>query len=153
MLFRSYSFVAQLRDWMPDCVGGVVWMSVDNPGQSPRVPIFCGTTELPEPYSICGQKEYNPNAIIWKYRRANKLATVAWQRTKGSMNSELKKLEQKAFADIDALEREATRLARISHNSEAAAALNNFTRQQYENTSFAWSQLEAKYWNMFGMGF
>lgn len=149
----SYSFVAQLRDWLPDCVGGVVWMAVDNPGQSPRIPIFCGTTELPQPFSICGHKEYNPDAILWKYRRANKLATVAWQRTKGSMNSELKKLEQKAFADIEAVEREASRFDRLSRTSDVSAVLNNFTRQQYENTSFAWSQLEAKYWAMFGMGF
>ena len=41
----SYSFVAQLRDWLPDAVGGVCWMAVDNPGQSPRIPIFCGNTE------------------------------------------------------------------------------------------------------------
>jgi dipeptidase len=149
----SYSFVSQLRDWMPDCVGGICWMSVDNPGQSPRVPIFCGGSELPQPYSICGQKEYNPDAILWKYRRANKLATVAWQRTKGSMNKELQRLEDNVFNSLEAIEREATRLDRLGRIDDMRATLNGFTRDQYENTSFAWSQLEAKYWNMFGMGF
>ena len=149
----SYSFVAQLRDWMPDCVGGICWMSVDNPGQSPRVPIFCGGSELPQPYSICGQKEYNPDAILWKYRRANKLATVAWQRTKGSMNKELQRLEDNVFNSLEAIEREATRLDRLGRIDDMRATLNGFTRDQYENTSFAWSQLEAKYWNMVGMGF
>lgn len=149
----SYSFVAQCRDWLPDCVGGVAWMSLDNPAQSPRVPIFCGTSTLPEPYSICGQKEYNPNAVIWKYRRANKLATVAWQRTKAGMNGELKKLEDKAFGRLSTLEREATRLDRIGRIDDVHATLNNFTNQEYENTTFAWSQLEAKYWQLFGMGF
>ena len=28
----SYSTVIQLRDWLPDAVGGVVWMAYDNPG-------------------------------------------------------------------------------------------------------------------------
>ena len=149
----SYSFVAQLRDWLPDNVGGVVWMSVDNPGQSPRVPIFCGTTELPQPYSICGHKEYNPDAVLWKYRKANKLATVAWQRTKASMCNELKRLEEKAFGGLDALESEVSRYDRLGRDSEAAASLNNYTREQYENTSYAWGQLEAKYWALFGMGF
>ena len=149
----SYSFVAQLRDWLPDCVGGVCWMSVDNPGQSPRVPIFCGNSELPQPYSICGHKDYNPDAILWKYRRANKLATVAWQRTKGSMNAELKRLEDNAFARLEVVEREAARYDRLGRTDDMRATLNNFTRDQYENTSYAWSQLEAKYWQMFGMGF
>ncbi len=149
----SYSFVAQCRDWMPDCVGGVVWMSVDNPAQSPRVPIFCGTSELPQPFSICGQKEYNPDAILWKYRRTNKLATIAWQRTKDGMNKELKILEEAAFNGLEALQREVTRYDRLNRINDVHATLNNFTRQQYENTSYAWSQLEAKYWHTFGTGF
>jgi len=149
----SYSFVTQLRDWLPDAVGGVAWMSVDNPGQSPRIPIFCGTTQLPQPFSICGHKEYNPDAVLWKYRKANKLATVAWQRTKASMCSELKDLEEKAFAGLDALEREVTRYDRIGRRTDVEGSLNTYTREQYENTSYAWSQLESKYWSLFGMGF
>ena len=36
----AYSTLIQLRAWLPDEVGGVVWMALDNPGQSPRFPIF-----------------------------------------------------------------------------------------------------------------
>lgn len=36
----SYSHVIQLRSWLPDAVGGVAWLSFDNPGQSPRIPVF-----------------------------------------------------------------------------------------------------------------
>ena len=42
---------------------------------------------------------------------------------------------------------------RLNRTNEVHATLNNYTRQQYENTSYAWSQLEAKYWQTFGMGF
>lgn len=50
----AYSTVIQLRNWLPDAVGGVVWFSMDNPGQSPRVPVFCGITDFPAMYKICG---------------------------------------------------------------------------------------------------
>lgn len=40
----AYSTVIQLRSWLPDAVGGICWFSMDNPGQSPRVPIL---QELP----------------------------------------------------------------------------------------------------------
>ena len=69
------------------------------------------------------------------------------------MQAELKSLEEKAFSSLEALEREVTRYDRLSRTSDVHASLNNFTRQQYENTSFAWSQLESKYWALFGMGF
>lgn len=42
----SYSHVIQLRDWLPDAIGGVCWISVDNPAESPRIPIFCGTANF-----------------------------------------------------------------------------------------------------------
>ncbi len=149
----SYSFVAQCRDWLPDAVGGVVWMSVDNPAQSPRVPIFSGTKDLPQPYSICGQKEYNPDAVVWKYRKANKLATVAWQRTKTSMNNELRSLEDQLFGGMSELEREVSRLGRLGRIADRTTALDNYTRLQFENSSFAWSKLEEKYWTLFALGF
>ena len=69
------------------------------------------------------------------------------------MNKELKRLEDNAFNRLEAIEREASRFERLGRIDDMRATLNNFTRDQYENTSFAWSQLEAKYWSMFGMGF
>lgn len=149
----AYSHVIQLRSWLPDAVGGVCWISVDNPGQSPRVPIFCGTTQLPEAFSLCGQKEYNPESWLWQFRKANKLATVAWQRTKVSMVNELKRLEEEAFGGLEDLEREAKRFNRLDRSSDVANLLNGYTSKIYANSTYAWQQLEAKYWSMFGMGF
>ena len=54
---------------------------MDNPGQSPRVPIFCGTTDLPEMFKICGNHRYRLDSALWHYRPANKLATVRWMPT------------------------------------------------------------------------
>ena len=144
----SYSFVAQLRDWLPDEVGGICWMAVDNPGQSPRIPIFCGTTELPEAFKHCGQKNYDPNAWLWQYRRANKLATVAWQRTKKQHMNAVLQQEGNAFSGLKTLEESIK-----TNPKKAAKQLNAYTKQIYDNTSAAWSDLEASYWQMFGMGF
>ncbi|MGX8712756.1 MAG: dipeptidase [bacterium] len=144
----SYSFVTQLRDWLPDEVGGICWMAVDNPGQSPRIPIFCGTTELPAAFSRCGQKYYDPGAWLWQYRRANKLATVAWQRTKKQHMTAVLQQEGTAFSGLKNLE-ESIRI----NPKKASKQLNAYTKQIYENTTAAWSDLEADYWHMFGMGF
>ena len=146
----SYSFVAQLRDWLPDAVGGVCWMSVDNPGQSPRVPIFSGSTKLPDAYSRCGQKQYDPNAVLWQFRRANKLATVAWQRTKKQHMTTVLQHEGMAFNGLIDIENQ----VRDSKTpSKTAKILNAYTEKVYNNALTAWQRLEASYWQMFGMGF
>ncbi|MBR3960056.1 MAG: C69 family dipeptidase [Bacteroidales bacterium] len=154
----SYSFVAQLRDWLPDEVGGVCWMAVDNPGQSPRVPIFCGTSRLPKAYDVCGQKKYNDNAVLWQYRKANKLATVAWQRTKDEMMKVVLESERKAIAGLKELEREIKTLKGrededFDPSRQIANLLNDYTYRVYDNTTYEWKKLENKYWQMFGMGF
>ena len=154
----SYSFVAQLRDWLPDEVGGVCWIAVDNPGQSPRVPIFCGSSRLPKAYDICGHKRYDDNAVLWQYRKANKLATVAWQRTKGDMMKAVMEQERKAFDGLKELEKNVKALkARededFNPKNQISNLLNDYTYKVYDNTTYAWKQLEAKFWQMFGMGF
>ena len=146
----SYSFVAQLRDWLPDAVGGVCWVAVDNPGQSPRVPIFCGTTELPAAFNTCGQRQYDADAVLWQYRRANRLATVAWQRTKKQHINAVLHHEGKAISGLAALQND---VAACRKPKDAARLLNDYTRQIYEGTVAAWRDLEAQYWLMFGTGF
>jgi dipeptidase len=154
----SYSFVAQLRDWLPDEVGGVCWMAVDNPGQSPRVPIFCGNSRLPQAYSLCGHKKYDDKAVLWQYRKANKLATVAWQRTKEIMTKEIIDQEQRAFKGLAELESSIKALkGRESEDfdpkAQIASLLNDYTFRVYDNTTYAWRQLEGRFWQMFGSGF
>ena len=154
----SYSFVAQLRDWLPDEVGGVCWVSVDNPGQSPRVPVFCGTTRLPKAYNLCGQKKFDENAVLWQYRKANKLATVSWQRTKKGHMDEVMRLEDEAFGGMKKLEEQVKALKATRdelHNPapKVANMLNDYTYRAYDNSTLAWRQLEVRYWQMFGMGF
>ena len=136
----AYSHITQLRNWLPDSVGGVCWLSVDNPGQSPRVPVFCGTTVLPEAYWTCGQKQYVPDCALWQFRRANKLATVAWQRTKQTFNEEILRLEEMAIEGLP-------------EKYSSTATLNAYTEYIYNESVRTWNALEQKFWLMFGMGF
>ena len=136
----AYSHITQLRNWLPDSVGGVCWISVDNPGQSPRIPVFCGTTTLPSNFEVCGQKQYVPDSYLWQFRRANKLATLSWQTTKKEFNEEILRLEKLAFEGLPVAD-------------APAAALNAYTEYIYNEGVRAWKALEDKYWVQFGSGF
>lgn len=157
----SYSHVIQLRDWLPDAVGGVCWLSVDNPGQSPRIPVFCGTTRLPHAFDLCGHKGYNPDAVLWQYRKANKLATLGWQTLKQGMLQKVLQHETQAIQRLKKLDKSVASLYEHATTevelqraaTSAAALLNDFTFQVYDETSAEWGRLEKSYWERFGMGF
>lgn len=151
----SYSHVTQLRSWLPDEVGGVCWLSVDNPGESPRVPVFCGTTRLPEAYDRCGQNRFDPDCALWQFRKANKLATVAWQQTKGTVLNEVLAVEKDAASRLPSLETQVEEALGSGEGGKerASALLNACTAEVYRDASARWAALEAGFWQRFGMGF
>ena len=136
----AYSTVIQLRNYMPDCVGGICWLAVDNPGQSPHIPIFCGNTALPEAMNRCGQTKYDPDCFVWQFRRANKLATLSWQTTKKEFHDTLIGVEDKIFEGLPT-------------EKTDPETLNAYTLKCYRDAAEVWNGLERKYWVQFGRGF
>ncbi len=153
MSWCSYSTIIQCRNWLPDAVGGLCWFSMENPGQSPRIPIYAGSTRLPAGFEICGHHRYNENAALWQYRKANKLAQVRWGRCKDLMIGNVKHYEDKAFAELPALEKQAADLLNADKTKEAQDMLNRYTSDFAGATRQTWMEMEHKFWEMFWTGF
>lgn len=145
----SYSTVIQLRSWLPDGIGGVCWYSVDNPAQSPRIPIYCGGSGLPSAFEKCGQKVYDRDCVLWQFRRANKLATLAWQNTKKGFNENVMEMEKILFDGQAELEKK----YKDARKADKAGVLDAYTADFYKQCAERWNELEVKYWMMFGRGF
>jgi dipeptidase len=43
----GFSFVSQMRSWLPGPIGGIHWFGVDDAYSSVYVPMYCGITEIP----------------------------------------------------------------------------------------------------------
>lgn len=46
----GWVYVSQMRSWLPDAVGGVLWFGVDDANTAVFVPMYCSITEVPESY-------------------------------------------------------------------------------------------------------
>ncbi|MDD3741284.1 MAG: C69 family dipeptidase [Bacteroidales bacterium] len=46
----GFSFVAQLRSWLPDVIGAINWFSVDDAHFTVYVPMYASITKIPHPY-------------------------------------------------------------------------------------------------------
>ncbi|MDX9772624.1 MAG: C69 family dipeptidase [Bacteroidales bacterium] len=149
----SYSHVIQCREWLPDEVGAVAWFSFDNPAQSPRIPIFSGTMTLPASFSICGQHRYREDAAIWSFREANRLSTVNWERGRSILEPAVKEMEQKALAEMPALEERVIALVNEGRNEEARSAVTEYTVSFAQAAMGRWQEMKTTFWQMFGRGF
>lgn len=110
----SYSQVIQVRGWLPDEIGGIAWFSFDNPGESPRIPIYSGVLSLPKSFELCGQKNYSEESAIWHFRRTNRLAEIRWGVTRTYIEQGVKELEDKAFAEIPMIDKMALEMYNAS---------------------------------------
>ncbi len=153
MSWCSYSTIIQCRNWLPDAVGGVCWFSVENPGQSPRIPIFAGVTELPDGFGQCGHHRYNENAVLWHYRKANKLAQVKWGRTKKIMMENIMRYENKGLEELPMVEKKVVELLKADKVEETQKILNQYTSDFAGATRQTWRELEHTFWELFWTGF
>jgi dipeptidase len=149
----SYSHVIQCRSWVPDEAGAIAWFSFDNPAESPRIPIFSGVLHLPASFSICGQARYRPDAAIWSFREANKLATVNWGRTRSLIESAVNDLENKALTDIPMIDKHVTDLVSAGKNEEAKSYVTDYTNDFAYAAMKRWEEMKVTLWGMFARGF
>ncbi|MDD2205145.1 MAG: C69 family dipeptidase [Bacteroidales bacterium] len=153
MSWCSYSTVIQCRNWLPDAIGGLCWFAFENPGQSPRIPIYAGETQLPAGFNICGHYRYNDNAALWHYRKANKLAQIRWGDTKDIMLNNILRYEEKAFTELPAVEEQVAKLLKEGKVEEAQKLLNQYTADFAGATRQTWTEMEHRFWEMFWTGF
>jgi dipeptidase len=75
----GFSFVSQMRSWLPDPVGGVFWFGVDDTYSTVYNPIYCGITRVPEAYAV-GTADFHHfswNSAFWVF---NWVANYAYSR-------------------------------------------------------------------------
>ncbi len=149
----SYSEIIQCRSWLPDEIGAVAYISWDNPGQSPRIPIYSGAISLPTEFEVCGQKRLREDAALWRFRETNRLAQVAWGKSRESMESEVQRLEEKLFWEQPMVEAYAKKLIDEGEVEAAKEYITNYIADFAGVTFYSWERLKERYWAMFGRGF
>ena len=146
----AYSTIIQLRSWLPDEIGGVAWICLDNPGQSPRFPIFAGNTTLPMMLNICGQHRLRDDAALWHYRQANRIATVRWGNCRSSMQEAQQYFLDKGKRELPVVEQT---WQSLSDNKERNEFLDGYTRDFFGATITRWDELFRQYSHQLWSGF
>ncbi|MBC8321270.1 MAG: C69 family dipeptidase [Bacteroidetes bacterium] len=77
--YTMYATIIQLRNWLPDEIGGVEWLAMDNVATSIYVPIYGCVSDLPEQYKTPGRiNGYTLNSAWWIFNRLGTLASQRW---------------------------------------------------------------------------
>jgi dipeptidase len=138
-------------------VGGICWFAFDNPGQSTRIPIFAGVTELPPSFEVCAQHRFRSDSAAWAFRRANKLATFKWGQAKEHIEKAIKEFEEKAFTDLPDIEKKVLELYNGGKTEEdilkAKQYLTKYTNDFARAAINKYWELGDKFWAFLARGY
>mgnify|MGYP001815569100 FL=1 len=118
---RGHSgMIAQLRDLLPDAIGGVYWIFLDNPYVGPYVPMYAGNLSTHESYQVYDPEQYDERSARWAFDFVDNLASLKFQEAIVDVRAKREPFEQEMFERQAELEKEA--LALYEKDPQAARA-------------------------------
>jgi dipeptidase len=135
----GFTFVAQMRSWLPDHIGGILWFGVDDAASNIYVPMYCGITQIPECYDIKNGSllDYSSTSAFWIY---NGVANFAYGKY-SFMMPDIKKVQTKWESDFNLLVPAIDKVAVSLSKEDAKVFLTNFSITQAENSTASWKKL------------
>ena len=109
--YTMYATITQSRDWLPDEVGGVVWMALDNVATSVYVPVYCSVTDVAQPYKVPGRTNgFTRESGWWAFNRLGTLTAQRWGDMRHDVQPVWEKMQQELFSSQSAVEAKGTEL-------------------------------------------
>jgi dipeptidase len=106
----TYLTITQSREWLPDPIGGLVWLGYDNPVTTPHLPFYIGISQMPDSYMVDGRREFSRDCAWWAFRRASKLSYFRFQEMAPVLQAAWGPLEEEFFSRQASFEEEALAL-------------------------------------------
>ena len=149
----AVTYLAQLRSWLPNHIGGVLWVGFDDANMVAYTPVYCCSTICPEPYA---EKTADPFTFSTKsaYWMANALANFVYPRysqlfpelqtVRDQLDQEFESLQAKIDDEAKAMaEPEAIRHL-TGYSSRAAGLMMDRWRQLFERLIVKYNDMAIK---------
>lgn len=141
----GFTFVSQLRSWLPRQIGGVLWFGNDDPNMIAYTPIYCGNTIVPECYddSKADGLAFSDKNAFWVCNWVSNMIYPRYAQMFGSLKDVRDNLE--AFYNNSQASIEGNAKAIYEQNpTEAIRFLDNYSNTQAQDMLTKWNNL-ARY--------
>ncbi|MFH1943795.1 MAG: C69 family dipeptidase [bacterium] len=148
----TYLQITQSRSWLPNEIGGIVWLGYDNPATTPHTPFYIGIEQMPESYRVDGRERFRQDCAWWAFRRASKLSYFRYEEMNGDLEKIWKAIEDEAFAKQKEIEEEALRLYKTDP-AKAKAFLTKYSHEVANKAVQDYWKLGDDLWSKYNRSF
>ena len=138
----GFTFVSQMRSWLPRKVGGVLWFGNDDGNMVAYTPIYCGNTVQPECYNTPGADAltFSMKNAYWVCNWVSNMVYPRYSQMFPSLKAVRDSLEQSYFARQKEVEDKAVAMAATNEDA-AARYLNDYSNTVAQQMLARWKQL------------
>ena len=141
----GFSYVSQMRSWLPREIGGLMWWGNDDGNMVAYTPIYCSMTDRPECYNTPGADELNfsEKNAFWVCNWVANMVYPRYSLLFPSLKSVRDSLEESYFSYQELVEQTAQKLHEGSPQ-KAVEFLNLYSKDKAQEMLKRWNAL-ARY--------
>jgi dipeptidase len=135
----AWTFVSQMRSWLPREVGCCFWFGNDDPNMVAYTPVYCSTTRQPDCYSGRGADEvtFSMDNAFWVENWVSNMVYPRYSALFPDLRQVRDSLEHSYFMNQKAVEDEALKL----EGEARQKFLNDYTCRKADEMLSRWRQL------------
>ncbi len=138
----AFTVVAQVRDYLPNAIGGVLWYANDDPNMAAYTPVYCGNNAVPECYNVAEADDvtFSIKSAFWVCNWVANMTYPRYSQMFPSLKAVRDRLETTYFDRAKQIEGAAGKL--FEHNpTDAVKYLTAYSQQCSEEMMSAWLKL------------
>lgn len=141
----AFTFVSQLRSWLPREIGGVLWFGNDDANMVAYTPVYCGNTVQPACYNTKGADAvtFSSDNAFWLCNMVSNMVYPRYSQLFLELKAVRDSLETSYFANQASIEKQAVDL----YQTDKAAALkllNNYSNAKADEMLASWKRLATR---------
>lgn len=141
----AFTFVSQLRSWLPREIGGVLWFGNDDANMVAYTPVYCGNTVQPACYNTKGADAvtFSSDNAFWLCNMVSNMVYPRYSQLFPELKAVRDSLETSYFANQASIEKQAVDL----YQTDKAAALkllNNYSSAKADEMLASWKRLATR---------
>lgn len=141
----AFTFVSQLRSWLPREIGGVLWFGNDDANMVAYTPVYCGNTVQPACYNTKGADAvtFSSDNAFWLCNMVSNMVYPRYSQLFPELKAVRDSLETSYFANQASIEKQAADLYQTDKVA-ALKLLNNYSNAKADEMLANWKRLATR---------
>ena len=141
----AFTFVSQLRSWLPREIGGVLWFGNDDANMVAYTPVYCGNTVQPACYNTKGADAvtFSSDNAFWLCNMVSNMVYPRYSQLFPERKAVRDSLETSYFANQTSIEKQAADLYKTD-KAAALKLLNNYSNTKADEMLVSWKHLATR---------